>query len=39
MPEHPAEHWTLSDWYPVAAHGAGNGDPILIFWHFQLAGW
>ena len=36
MPEHPAQHWTLSDWYPVAAHGAGNGDPLLIFWQFQL---
>jgi ubiquinone/menaquinone biosynthesis C-methylase UbiE len=35
-PEHPAEHWTLSDWYPVAALGAQNGDPILIFWQFQL---
>jgi ubiquinone/menaquinone biosynthesis C-methylase UbiE len=38
MPEHPAEHWTLSDWYPVAAHGAGNGNPLLIFWQFELDG-
>jgi ubiquinone/menaquinone biosynthesis C-methylase UbiE len=36
LPEHPSDIWTLQDWCPVAAQAAKNGDPILIFWHFQL---
>jgi ubiquinone/menaquinone biosynthesis C-methylase UbiE len=36
LPGHPSDIWTLQDWYPAAAQAARNGDPILIFWHFQL---
>jgi ubiquinone/menaquinone biosynthesis C-methylase UbiE len=36
LPEHPSDIWTLQDWCPVATQATRNGDPILIFWHFQL---
>ena len=36
LPDHPSDIWTLQDWCPVAAQAAKNGDPILIFWDFQL---
>jgi ubiquinone/menaquinone biosynthesis C-methylase UbiE len=36
VPEHPSDIWTLQDWYPAATQAARNGDPVLIFWHFQL---
>jgi len=26
----------LCAWYPAAAAAAYNGDPILIFWDFEL---
>jgi ubiquinone/menaquinone biosynthesis C-methylase UbiE len=35
LPEHPSDIWTLQDWCPVAAQATRNGDPVLIFWHFQ----
>jgi ubiquinone/menaquinone biosynthesis C-methylase UbiE len=37
LPEHPSDIWTLQDWCPVATQAARNGNPVLIFWHFQLA--
>jgi SAM-dependent methyltransferase len=37
LPEHPSDIWTLRGWYPAAARAALNGNPCLIFWHFQLA--
>jgi len=36
QPAHPSDIWTLQDWCPVATQAARNGDPVLIFWHFQL---
>jgi ubiquinone/menaquinone biosynthesis C-methylase UbiE len=36
LPDHPSDIWTLQDWCPVATQATRNGDPILIFWHFQL---
>lgn len=36
LPEHPSDFWTLQDWCPAAARAAENGNPLLIFWHFQL---
>jgi len=36
LPEHPSDIWTLQGWCPAAAQATRNGDPILIFWHFQL---
>ena len=38
LPEHPSDIWTLGRWCPAAARAAHNGNPLLIFWHFQLAG-
>ena len=37
LPGHPSDIWTLQDWCPAAAQLSRNGDPVLIFWHFQLA--
>ncbi len=37
LPEHPSDIWTLRDWYPAAARAACGGNPILIFWDFELA--
>ena|SRR5215469_380089 len=37
LPAHPSDIWTLRDWCPAAARAAINGNPCLIFWHFQLA--
>jgi ubiquinone/menaquinone biosynthesis C-methylase UbiE len=36
LPEHPSDIWTLRAWYPAAAYAAYNGDPMLIFWDFEL---
>jgi hypothetical protein len=36
LPEHPSDIWTLRAWYPGAAYAAYNGDPMLIFWDFEL---
>jgi ubiquinone/menaquinone biosynthesis C-methylase UbiE len=36
LPEHPSDIWTLQDWCPAATQAARNGNPVLIFWHFQL---
>jgi ubiquinone/menaquinone biosynthesis C-methylase UbiE len=36
LPGHPSDIWTLQDWVPAAAQATRNGDPVLIFWHFQL---
>ena len=36
LPEHPSDIWTLRDWYPAAAYAAYSGDPMLIFWDFEL---
>jgi ubiquinone/menaquinone biosynthesis C-methylase UbiE len=38
LPDHPSDIWTLRDWVPAAYRAANNGSPLLIFWHFQLAG-
>lgn len=37
MPDHPSDIWTLRTWYPAASRAAHSGNPLLIFWHFQLA--
>jgi SAM-dependent methyltransferase len=37
-PDHPSDIWTLKAWCPAAHQAADNGRPMLIFWHFQLAG-
>jgi ubiquinone/menaquinone biosynthesis C-methylase UbiE len=37
LPGHPSDIWTLQGWCPAAARAALNLNPILIFWHFQLA--
>ena len=37
LPGHPSDIWTLRAWYPAAAYAACNGDPILIFWDFELS--
>ena len=37
LPEHPSDFWTLRGWCPEAAQASQNGNPLLIFWHFQLA--
>ncbi|HET7015356.1 MAG TPA: class I SAM-dependent methyltransferase [Streptosporangiaceae bacterium] len=37
LPEHPSDIWTLRGWYPAAFYAALNGDPLLIFWDFELA--
>lgn len=36
-PEHPSDIWALRGWYPVAYRAASNGNPMLIFWDFELA--
>jgi SAM-dependent methyltransferase len=36
LPGHPSDIWTLRAWYPAAAYAACNGDPMLIFWDFEL---
>jgi len=36
LPQHPSDIWTLRGWCPAAARAALNGNPCLIFWHFQL---
>jgi ubiquinone/menaquinone biosynthesis C-methylase UbiE len=36
LPAHPSDIWTLRAWYPAAAAAAYNGDPMLIFWDFEL---
>ena len=37
LPDHPSDIWTLRAWLPTASVAAYNGNPLLIFWHFQLA--
>lgn len=37
LPDHPSDIWTLRAWIPAASIAAHNGNPLLIFWHFQLA--
>jgi ubiquinone/menaquinone biosynthesis C-methylase UbiE len=37
LPDHPSDIWTLGRWCPAASRAAHNGNPLLIFWHFQLA--
>jgi ubiquinone/menaquinone biosynthesis C-methylase UbiE len=37
-PEHPSDIWTLRAWCPAAFLAANNGSPLLIFWHYRLAG-
>jgi ubiquinone/menaquinone biosynthesis C-methylase UbiE len=37
LPDHPSDIWTLRAWCPVASGAAHSGNPLLIFWHFQLA--
>lgn len=36
LPDHPSDFWALRPWYPAAARAASAGNPVLIFWHFQL---
>jgi hypothetical protein len=36
LPAHPSDIWALRAWYPAAAAAAYNGDPMLIFWDFEL---
>jgi hypothetical protein len=36
LPELWSELWTLRAWYSAAASAAYNGDPMLIFWDFEL---
>jgi len=38
LPDHPSDIWTLREWCPAASRAAHNGNPLLIFWHFQLGG-
>lgn len=33
----PPNIWTLQEWCPAADRAAYNGNPLLIFWHFQRA--
>jgi hypothetical protein len=33
----PPNIWTLQGWCPAADRAAYNGNPMLIFWHFQRA--
>jgi ubiquinone/menaquinone biosynthesis C-methylase UbiE len=33
----PPNIWTLGEWCPAAYRAAYNGNPLLIFWHFQRA--
>lgn len=33
----PPDIWALRAWCPAAFRGAYNGNPLLIFWHFQRA--
>jgi len=35
--DHPSDIWTLRAWCPAASRAAHNGNPLLIFWHFELA--
>ncbi len=37
LPDHPSDIWTLRSWCPMASRAANAGNPLLIFWHFQLA--
>jgi ubiquinone/menaquinone biosynthesis C-methylase UbiE len=37
LPDYPSEVWTLNEWVPAADYSAHSGNPILIFWDFQLA--
>jgi hypothetical protein len=37
LPDHPSDIWMLQAWVPAASVAAHNGNPMLIFWHFQLA--
>jgi ubiquinone/menaquinone biosynthesis C-methylase UbiE len=37
LPDNPGDIWTLRAWYRAASRGALAGQPLLIFWHFQLA--
>lgn len=37
LPDHPSDIWMLRAWVPAASVAAHNGNPMLIFWHFQLA--
>jgi ubiquinone/menaquinone biosynthesis C-methylase UbiE len=36
FPDHPSDIWTLRSWCPAAAAAAHSGNPLLIFWLFQL---
>jgi ubiquinone/menaquinone biosynthesis C-methylase UbiE len=36
LPDHPSDIWTLQAWCPAASRAAYSGNPLLIFWHFQL---
>ena len=36
LPDHPSDFWTLRAWYPAAAYAAYSGNPMLIFWDFEL---
>jgi len=36
LPPHPSDIWTLRGWYPEAASAALSGNPLMIFWDFEL---
>jgi ubiquinone/menaquinone biosynthesis C-methylase UbiE len=37
LPDYPSQVWTLREWIPAASYAASSGNPILLFWDFQLA--